>query len=134
MCLPGWYLGSAIRVGLDEIQVGSAAEFRHLSGDPVAAREHVARGRLDAQAQDGYYFSASHDQRAAQRTLVHLRVGWKRRGWTASLWARNLFAVHYAVQGFYFGDEPPDFPTRLYLQNGDPRQLGATVSYELGTP
>ena len=55
-----------------------------------------------------------------------------RQGWTASLWARNLLNAHYAVDGFYFGDEPPDFPTRLYLQNGDPRQVGATVSYDLG--
>ncbi|MDE2220848.1 MAG: TonB-dependent receptor, partial [Gammaproteobacteria bacterium] len=94
---------------------------------------HPAGGfaRLDVQAQDGYYFSASHDQRASSRTLVNLRAGWKRRRWTASLWARNLFDARYAVQGFYFGDEPPDFPTRLYLQNGDPRQVGATVSYAL---
>jgi outer membrane receptor protein involved in Fe transport len=105
-------------------------------GNVAAGYAHPGGGfaRLDVQAQDGFYFSSSHDQRAARRTLANLRVGWKRRGWTASLWARNLFDAHYAVQGFYFGDEPPDFPTRLYLQNGDPRQLGATVSYELGTP
>jgi outer membrane receptor protein involved in Fe transport len=106
-------------------QCSLAANYAHPGG---------AFARLDLQAQDGYYFSASHDQRAARRRLVNLRVGWKRRGWTASLWARNLFEARYAVQGFYFGDEPPDFPTRLYLQNGDPRQLGATVSYELGAP
>ncbi len=106
-------------------QCNLAASYTHPSG---------GFARLDLQAQDGYYFSASHDQRAAQRTLVNLRVGWKRRGWTASLWARNLFDSHYAVQGFYFGDEPPVFSTRLYLQNGDPRQLGATVSYALGAP
>jgi outer membrane receptor protein involved in Fe transport len=105
-------------------------------GSLAAGYAHPGGGfaRLDVQAQDGYYFSASHDQRAARRTLANLRVGWKRRGWTASLWARNLFDAQYALQGFYFGDEPPDFPPRLYLQNGDPRQLGATVSYEIGAP
>jgi outer membrane receptor protein involved in Fe transport len=86
--------------------------------------------RLDLQAQDGYYFSASHDQRAAARTLLNLRVGWRQGAWTLSAWARNLLDRNYALHGFYFGDEPPDFPTRLYLQRGDPRQLGLTLSFE----
>jgi iron complex outermembrane recepter protein len=90
--------------------------------------------RLDLQAQSGFYFNASDNQRAAPRTLVNLRAGWQRRGWTASLWARNLFDFHYAVQGYYFGDEPPAFTPRLYLQNGDPRQVGATLSYALAAP
>jgi outer membrane receptor protein involved in Fe transport len=97
-----------------------------------ASYEHPAGwfARADLQAQDGFYFSASHNQRAQQRELVNLRVGWRHDGWTASLWARNLFDAHYAVQGFYFGDEPPDFPVKLYLQNGNPRQLGITVTWD----
>ncbi len=96
--------------------------------------QHPAGGfaRVDLQAQDGYYFSASHDQRARARALVNLRAGWRLGDWTASLWARNLLDARYAVQGFYFGDEPPDFPVKLYLQNGDPRQLGVSVSVDLG--
>lgn len=88
--------------------------------------------RLDLQAQDGYYFSASHDQRAAMRALLNLRAGWRSGGWTLSAWARNALDRRYALHGFYFGDEPPDFPTKLYLQQGDPRQVGVTLSYEPG--
>ncbi len=88
--------------------------------------------RADLEAQDGFYFSSSHDQRARARVLVNLRAGWHARNWTASLWARNLFDAAYSVQGFYFGDEPPDFPVKLYLQNGDPRQVGVTLSMDLG--
>ena len=89
--------------------------------------------RADLQSQAGFYFSASHNQRATARSLVNLRLGWRHAGWTASLWARNLLDERYAVQGFYFGDEPPDFPVKLYLQNGDPRQLGlTTVSFDAG--
>jgi outer membrane receptor protein involved in Fe transport len=42
---------------------------------------------------------------------------------------RNLFDERYPVRGFYFGNEPPDFPTRLYLRWGDPRQAGITARY-----
>jgi iron complex outermembrane recepter protein len=100
-----------------------------------AAYEHPAGAfaRADLQAQDGFYFSSSHDQRARARTLVNVRVGWRSHYWTASAWVRNLFDAAYPVQGFYFGDEPPDFPVKLYLQNGNPRQVGATVSMTLGT-
>jgi iron complex outermembrane recepter protein len=104
-------------------QCALAAGYQHPSG---------VFARLDLQAQDGFYFSASHNQRAARRELVNLRAGWRGSRWTASLWARNLLNTRYAVDGFYFGDEPPDFPTKLYLQNGDPRQVGATLSYDLG--
>jgi hypothetical protein len=43
---------------------------------------------------------------------------------------RNLFDAGYAQRGFFFGNEPPDFPDRLYVQPGDPRQVGVTVNYE----
>ena len=104
-------------------QIALGASYQHPAGGFV---------RLDVQAQDGYYFSASHNQQAQRRELVNLRAGWRRRGWTASLWARNLLGARYAVQGFYFADEPPDFPVKLYLQNGDPRQFGVTLSADLG--
>ena len=91
-----------------------------------------AFARADLEAQDGFYFSSSHDQRARGRALVNLRAGWHARNWTASLWARNVFDAAYSVQGFYFGDEPPDFRVKLYLQNGDPRQVGVTLSMDLG--
>jgi iron complex outermembrane receptor protein len=105
-----------------EWQYALAAAYQHPCG---------VFARVDLNAQAGLYFSASHDQRAARRELVNLRAGWRGRRWMASLWARNLFDERYSVDGFYFGDEPPDFPTKLYLQNGDPRQVGATLSYDV---
>ncbi len=103
-------------------QVSLSAGYEHPAG---------AFARADLEAQDGFYFSSSHDQRARSRALVNLRTGWHARNWTASIWARNLFDAAYSVQGFYFGDEPPDFPVKLYLQNGDPRQVGLTLSMNL---
>ena len=105
-------------------QASLSAAYQHPSG---------AYARADLQSQAGFYFSSSNDQRAAARTLVNLRVGWQGAAWTASLWAHNLFDAHYAVQGYLFGDEPPDFPVKSYLQNGDPLQLGVTLRCELGS-
>jgi outer membrane receptor protein involved in Fe transport len=82
---------------------------------------------LDASAVDAFYFDVSHDQRSEAYELVHARVGYERNGWTATLWARNLFDETYAVRGFFFGNEPPDFPPTLYTRLGDPRLIGLTI-------
>jgi len=92
--------------------------FRHPNG---------AFARLDATAKDAFYFDVSHDQRSKAFELVNTRVGYDGETWTASLWARNLFDKNHAVRGFYFGNEPPDFPDTLYTRSGDPRQIGVTV-------
>ena len=43
---------------------------------------------------------------------------------------RNAFDEDYSVRGFYFQNEPPDWPVELYRQKGDPRQLGLTASLQ----
>jgi iron complex outermembrane receptor protein len=88
--------------------------------------------RVDVQAVDGYYFDASDDQVARAHQLVNLRAGYERGRWSASAWIRNAFNRYYALHGFYFGNEPPDFPNKLYLQAGDPRAVGVTLRYDLG--
>ena len=61
--------------------------------------------------------------------LVNLRLGYEHRRWQATLYARNLFDAHYAVRGFFFANEPPDWIAKRYIQNGDPRQLGVRISF-----
>ena len=68
----------------------------------------------------------SHDQRSDAYALAQLRAGVERGPWRAEIWVRNIFDTDYAVRGFYFGNEPPDFPPTLYTRLGDPRQLGIT--------
>jgi outer membrane receptor protein involved in Fe transport len=77
-------------------------------------------------ARDAFYFDVSHDQTSQPYELANARVGYERDNWSVQLWARNLFDRHYAVRGFYFGNEPPDFPNTLYTRAGDPRQLAVT--------
>jgi len=83
--------------------------------------------RLDATARDAFYFDVSHDQKSQAYKLLNARIGYERDSWLLQLWARNLFDKNYAVRGFYFGNEPPDFPNTLYTRLGDPRQVGVTI-------
>jgi len=82
--------------------------------------------RIDASIRDDFYFDVSHDEESSSYELVNARIGYQADTWTATLWARNLFDEEYAVRGFYFGNEPPDFPNALYTRFGDPRQIGVT--------
>ncbi len=86
--------------------------------------------RLDVSARDAFYFDVAHDERSQSYELVNARVGYRADSWSTTLWARNLFDENYAVRGFYFGNEPPDFPNALYTRAGDPRQVGVTFSKE----
>jgi iron complex outermembrane receptor protein len=87
--------------------------------------------RLDSHALDSFYYYTSDAQTSHSYHLENLRLGYRRGAWTASAWVRNLFGVHYAQQGFYFGLVPPNFPPQSFLQQGDPRQFGVTIDYDL---
>ncbi len=83
--------------------------------------------RLDLSARDEFYFDVSHNQKSSSYALVNARTGFDGDTWLVQVWGRNLFDREYAVRGFYFGNEPPDFPNTLYTRLGDPRQIGVTI-------
>jgi outer membrane receptor protein involved in Fe transport len=85
--------------------------------------------RLDLSGEAGFYFDASHDERSGSRFLAHLRAGYDAGHWSIHAWAHNLFDERYPVRGFFFGNEPPNFPATLDPRWGDPRQLGLTARY-----
>jgi outer membrane receptor protein involved in Fe transport len=87
--------------------------------------------RADLYGSDAFYFDASHDQRSDAYSLLNLKAGYAAGRWSAYAWGRNVFDERYAVRGFYFGLEPPDFANKLYVQQGDPRQFGITVTWSL---
>jgi len=91
--------------------------YRHASGLFI---------RLDATARDAFYYDVSHDEKSQAYDLVNARLGYETASWSAQLWVRNLLDTEYAVRGFFFGNEPPDFPDTLYTRLGDPRQFGVT--------
>ena len=46
------------------------------------------------------------------------------------MWGRNVFDEDYVVRGFFFGNEPPDWQDKRYVQLGEPRQFGVTARWE----
>jgi outer membrane receptor protein involved in Fe transport len=103
-----------------EWKAALAATWRHPAG---------WMARIDLSGEDGFYFDTSHDQRADPRFLASLRGGYGTERWSLEAWVHNLFDERYPVRGFFFENEPPDFPTKLYLRWGDPRQAGVTFRY-----
>lgn len=97
--------------------VAMGGTYRHRSG---------FFARLDLSARDEFYFDVSHDQKSYSTEVMNARIGYDTGRWSVQLWARNLFDERYPVRGFYFGNEPPNFPNALYLRFGDPRQIGLT--------
>ena len=87
------------------------------------------RVRADLSGTDAFYFDASHDQRSNPYTLLNLKAGYARGPWSVQAWIRNVTDEDYAVRGFYFGLEPPDYANKLYVQRGDGRLAGITVQW-----
>jgi hypothetical protein len=60
--------------------------------------------------------------------LVNLKGGWRNGRLEVAAWIRNATNHDYTVRGFYFGDQPPNFPNTLYRQLGDPRNVGVQLT------
>ncbi|TDR20658.1 TonB-dependent receptor [Marinicella litoralis] len=86
--------------------------------------------RADLNGSDGFYFSDSHQQRAEAREILHLKVGYQSDSWSVYAWGRNVLDETYAVRGFYFGVEPPDYADTLYKHLGDPKHFGLTAQFQ----
>ncbi len=88
--------------------------------------------RVDLAAVDDFYFDVPpNNQRADAYALAHVKAGYEAQTWAVYLWSRNVFDEDYAVRGFYFGNEPPDFESKRYVQLGEPRQIGVSVKWSL---
>ena len=61
--------------------------------------------------------------------LLGLQAGWRNEKLEAGVYVRNALNRQYAVRGFSFGNEPPDFAEKLYTQLGDPREGGITLRW-----
>ena len=89
---------------------------------------HGVFARVELTGMGRFYFDLPPNPTASRAyALVNFRGGFETSYGSISVWARNLLDKNYAVRGFYFGDEPPDFPEKEYLQLGPPRTFGIEV-------
>jgi outer membrane receptor protein involved in Fe transport len=87
--------------------------------------------RVDFSGMDEFFYDYSHDQQSQPYGLANVSVGREWDAFSVKVWARNALDEKYFVRGFYFGNEPPDFPATLYTRLGDPRHYGVTLAYRL---
>jgi outer membrane receptor protein involved in Fe transport len=81
--------------------------------------------RIDITGMGAFYYDLPpNDTRSNAYGLVNGKLGWQSERYELYVWGRNLLNKNYTVRGFYFGDEPPDFPNKLYTQLGEPRNFG----------
>jgi len=87
--------------------------------------------RLDVTGMGAFYYDLPPNETRSQAYgLVNGKLGWQSRRYEIYVWGRNLLNRDYTVRGFYFGDEPPDFPNKLYTQLGEPRNWGVHVTVQ----
>jgi iron complex outermembrane receptor protein len=84
--------------------------------------------RVDVSGKSSFYFETSSDEASHAYQLVNAKLGYEESKWSIHGWIRNALDKRYETRGFFFGDEPPNFDAKRYIQNGDPRQIGVTVS------
>jgi outer membrane receptor protein involved in Fe transport len=85
--------------------------------------------RLDVTGTGAFYYDLPpNSQRSGPYGLVNAKLGLEGGRASVYFWVRNLLDKDYFVRGFYFGDEPPDFPYKLYTQLGEPRNWGVHVT------
>jgi len=103
-----------------QYQFDVGLEYRHARG---------LYARMDFAGVDDFYFDTSNDEKAPARVLTNLKAGYSGEHWRAEVWIQNLFDRYYSQRGFYFALEPPEFMPKRYVQAGDPRHAGVTLTY-----
>jgi outer membrane receptor protein involved in Fe transport len=88
--------------------------------------------RANVEGKDDFYFSDRHNAKSSAYALVNAGIEYTFDSWKINLWARNLLDKDYAVRGFgSFGNNPgKGYVTETYIQQGEPRIIGGTISYD----
>ena len=87
------------------------------------------RSSCKVSGKDEFYFSDSHDMKSEKYQLLNVTLGYDYESFSIMIWSKNILDERYAIRGFYFGLEPPDYEKKLYLQWGDPSQYGISLQY-----
>lgn len=100
-----------------------------LGGEYYPAPNWVIRANIEGK--DEFYFSNSHNAKSSSYVISNASIEYQNQDWRLTLWGRNLFDKDYATRGFFIENDPSiNYAKRKYIQYGDPRTFGLTVSYD----
>jgi iron complex outermembrane receptor protein len=93
------------------------------------------RANLSLVGKDDFFFSDRHDLKSEEQNLVNANIAYQKARFSINLWGRNLGDRDYTVRGFgSFGNNPQNgYQTEPYVQFGEPRVIGITTEYRLGS-
>lgn len=77
--------------------------------------------QLVVEGKSAFYYSNNHNQKSSPYSLFHLSAQYTHNRHQLDIGVRNIFNKEFALRGFYFANEPPDFLQKLYVQNGGPQ-------------
>ena len=89
---------------------------------------------LEATGRDTFYLSDRHDVQSPQADMLNANILWENGDWSLNIWGRNLTDELTVTRGFgTFGNDPrKEYALEPYYQFGEPRTVGATISYRFG--
>ena len=84
-------------------------------------------GSIALAGRDAYFESNSHLQQRDAIATVNASAGYQFENWRISVWSKNLLDERYASRVFFFDNGDGE---RRYEALANPKQIGATLSYE----
>lgn len=139
---PNWSLHgalSSLESSLDRFTLanGNVGGGRRLANTPrfghTVAVRYRAKGGLFGQIEhtgrSSQFDSNNHNEARRAFHVLNANLGCDWRGWTFTLWGRNLLNARYEKRVFYFGNEDPAYVETRYEDRADPRQIGLMVAY-----
>jgi len=101
-----------------------------IGGDILITDELTFKANVEGK--NAYYFSNRHNEKSDAYNLLNTSLEYTKNEITATLWVRNVTDEEYQTRGFgSFGNNPANgYATELYTQQGSPRTMGVTVSYD----
>ena len=89
---------------------------------------------LEATGRGAFYLSDRHDAQSPKVDMLNANILWATGNWSLNMWGRNLTDKLTVTRGFgTFGNDPrKEYALEPYYQFGEPRTVGATISYRFG--
>ena len=89
---------------------------------------------IETTGRDAFYLSDRHDLQSPKAEMLNANILWANGAWSLNVWGRNLSDELTVTRGFgTFGNDPrKEYALEPYYQFGEPRTVGATVSYRFG--